>query len=49
MKTIVAFLVLFISFGAFSQDTIKQIDTTQKTIVINPLPVKMYDVIKNSG
>ena len=51
------FLILVFTFLAvigFSQDTIQQdtvvqIDTTQKTIVVNPLPVSIYNVLKTKG
>lgn len=49
MKLILGlFLTLVCSFG-YSQDTIKQVDTTQKVILINPLPVSIYNVLKQKG
>ena len=49
MKTIFTlFCVLCLSLS-YGQDTIKQIDTVQKVIVINPLPVTEYNTLKNKG
>lgn len=56
MKTLTTLFVILLSFTSISQDTIKEIDTTklktvqpQKTIILNPLPVKFYNVLKTGG
>lgn len=49
MKFILSILLLTISFIGTSQDTIKQIDTTQKVITINPLPISIYNELKTNG
>ncbi|MDB4051894.1 hypothetical protein N9488_00375 [Flavobacteriales bacterium] len=41
-------LALTIQFG-FAQDTIKQIDTTNKVITVYPLPVEMFNILKTKG
>lgn len=52
------YLFLFLSFASVigisqdtinQQDTVLQIDTTQKVIVVNPLPISIYNVLKTKG
>lgn len=38
-----------VAVQGFSQDTIVQVDTAKKIVVINPLPVENYNVLKNQG
>lgn len=47
-------LILTIAFAilvqiGFSNDTIRKIDTTYKVIEIKPLPVEVFNVLKNDG
>jgi hypothetical protein len=49
MKLIASLLFMILSFTGISQDTIKQIDTTEKVILINPLPVSIYNELKTNG
>ena len=49
MKFIFTFLLFTLSVIGFSQDTIKEIDTTKKVTIINPLPVSIYNELKTNG
>lgn len=49
MRGILLTFFIFISILGFSQDTITQVDTTQKVITISPLPIEMYNKLKNNG
>ena len=49
MKTIAILLFVTLSFKVISQDTIKQTDTTEKVIVIDPLPISIYNELKTNG
>ncbi len=49
MKLILTLLLFSFSVFGFSQDTIKIVDTTQKTILINPLPVSIFNELKTNG
>jgi hypothetical protein len=49
MKVLLVFLLGVFSIISYSQDTILQVDTTQKVLLINPLPVSMYNILKNNG
>ena len=42
-------LFLVISIASYSQDTIIQLDTVKKIVVINSLPVEFYYEIKTNG
>ena len=49
MKFIFTFFLFTFSIIGVSQDTIKQIDTTKKVIVVKPLPISIYNKLKDSG
>ena len=49
MKGLLIVLLGVFSTFSYSQDTIVQIDTTQKVIVVNPLPVAIYNKLKTNG
>lgn len=49
MKLIISLFLVIVSFSVFSQDTIKQIDTTEKIIYISPIPVSIYNELKTNG
>ena len=49
MKGLFFTVFIFISVLGISQDTIRQIDTTQKVITISPLPLEMYNKLRNNG
>ena len=46
---VLVFILLMISFQGFSQDTIVQVDTAKKVLILNPLPVEVYNEIKTNG
>ncbi|MEN8928995.1 MAG: hypothetical protein ABF242_00215 [Flavobacteriales bacterium] len=49
MKFIITLLILVSYSLGFSQDAIKQTDTTEKVILISPLPISIYNELKNNG
>ena len=49
MKLIASLLFVILSITGISQDTIKQVDTAEKVILINPLPVSIYNELKTNG
>ena len=50
MKFLITLFFLALSFTMCSQEVAKDTNTTkQKVIVLNPLPVKHYNVLKNDG
>ena len=46
---IVWFLIMMITVSGFAQDTIVQIDTANKILVLNPLPVELYNEVRTNG
>jgi hypothetical protein len=49
MKLIASLLFVILSITGISQDIIKQVDTAEKVILINPLPVSIYNELKTNG
>lgn len=49
MKLIASLFFVILSITGISQDTIKQVDTAEKVILINPLPVSIYNELKTNG
>lgn len=49
MRILLIVLFAVLSGLSFSQDTITQVDTTQKVLVVNPLPVALFNKLKNNG
>ncbi|MDB4089581.1 hypothetical protein N9544_08180 [Flavobacteriales bacterium] len=49
MKFIASLLFVSLTLTTFSQDTIRQIDSTEKIIFVNPLPISIYNELKVNG
>ena len=45
----IVFFSLLLTFTCLSQDTIFQVDTTRKVLIINPLPLEQFNLLKTQG